>query len=214
MVNKEKRLMRGRFITFEGPDGGGKSTQIRLLSEWLRYTKGYDVLVTREPGGCTIAEEIRETILDIRHEEMMPITEAMLYASARAQHVQEVILPALNKGTTVICDRFVDSSIAYQGYGRELGAELIEKINEPALDGLTPDLTFYCRVEANIARQRVWRRAVPDRIESEKDDFQARVLKGFDDLVKQYPDRIFLVDASNDIEGVYHDIIRRAEEIF
>ena len=117
--------MKGYFITFEGPDGSGKTTQINLLKEYL-VNKGHDVIVTREPGGTPISEAIRNIILDTRHKEMNAITEMLLYAAARAQHVAQLIKPALDQGKIVLCDRFVDSSVAYQGVGRNLGIEMIE----------------------------------------------------------------------------------------
>ncbi|NLT17743.1 MAG: dTMP kinase [Clostridiales bacterium] len=198
--------MRGLFITFEGPDGGGKSTQIRLLNEWLT-ARGHEVLVTREPGGCKVAEEIRGLILDIRHTSMTPVTEALLYAAARAQHVEEVIAPALEAGKTVICDRFLDSSLAYQGAGRKLGFTTVADMNRHATHGLVPEITFLCRINTELSRLRVWGRSVPDRLESEKTDFQDRVLRGFDELARRYPERIKEIDAGRDIQVVYDEII-------
>lgn len=198
--------MRGLFITFEGPDGSGKSTQIRLLSEWLSG-RGHEVVVTREPGGCKVAEEIREVILDIRHTDMTPVTEALLYAAARAQHVHEVILPALEKGKTVICDRFLDSSMAYQGAGRGLGMEMVADMNRHAVEELEPAITFLCRIHPELSRLRVWGRSVPDRMESEKDEFQTRVMQGFDELARLFPGRIRQIDAGRDIEVVYDEIV-------
>ncbi len=198
--------MRGLFITFEGPDGGGKSTQIRLLNEWLTAC-GHEVLVTREPGGCKVAEEIRGLILDIRHTSMTPVTEALLYAAARAQHVEEVIAPALEAGKTVICDRFLDSSLAYQGAGRKLGFTTVADMNRHATHGLVPEITFLCRINTELSRLRVWGRSVPDRLESEKTDFQDRVLRGFDELARRYPERIKEIDAGRDIQVVYDEII-------
>ena len=121
--------MKGYFITFEGPDGSGKTTQINLLKEYL-VNKGHDVIVTREPGGTPISEAIRNIILDTRHKEMNAITEMLLYAAARAQHVAQLIKPALDQGKIVLCDRFVDSSVAYQGVGRNLGIEIVEEITK------------------------------------------------------------------------------------
>ncbi|MBO8433846.1 MAG: dTMP kinase, partial [Tyzzerella sp.] len=134
--------MKGLFITIEGTDGAGKSTQIELLKKYLE-DRGKDVLVTREPGGTPISEKIRDIILDRENSEMSSITEALLYASSRAQHVSEKIKPALAEGKIVICDRFVDSSIAYQSVARGLSTKLIEDINKYAVDGLTPDITLY-----------------------------------------------------------------------
>lgn len=198
--------MKGLFITFEGPDGGGKSTQIRLLNEWLT-AQGHEVVVTREPGGCKVSEAIRELILDIRHTSMTPVTEALLYAASRAQHVEEVIAPALEEGKTVICDRFLDSSLAYQGAGRDLGFETVADMNRHATHGLVPEITFLCRINPELARLRVWGRSVPDRLESEKTEFQARVLQGFDELAGRDPERIREIDAGRDIQVVYDEII-------
>ena len=134
--------MRGYFITFEGPDGAGKTTQIDLLRKYL-LDKGLDVVVTREPGGTPISEAIRGIILDTDHSEMDPITEMYLYAASRAQHVGQLIAPALRQGKIVLCDRFVDSSIAYQGAGRGLGMKMVEEINRAALQGIMPDITLF-----------------------------------------------------------------------
>ena len=144
--------MKGIFISFEGADASGKSTQIRLLREWLE-SKGIEPLVTREPGGTAIGEKIRAILLDRENGEMLPLTEALLYAASRAQHVGQVIRPALKEGRVVITDRFVDSSIAYQGYGRGLG-EVAEIINTPAVDGVLPDLTILLVVDPEDMRRR------------------------------------------------------------
>ena len=134
--------MKGKFITVEGTDGSGKSTQLKLLMDYLG-TKNCDVVFTREPGGTEISEKIRDVILDINNKEMTDMTEALLYAAARAQHVQQKIIPAINEGKVVICDRFVDSSIAYQGAARGLGTDNIMQINSFALNGIMPDLTLF-----------------------------------------------------------------------
>ena len=131
----------GWFITMEGPDGSGKTTQIQLLEQVLK-SQGYKVWVTREPGGTLIGEQIRKIILDVDNEEMDPMTEAILYAAARAQHVKQLIEPALDQGMIVLCDRFLDSSVAYQGVARGLGMDTIEGINQYATGGLVPDITF------------------------------------------------------------------------
>ena len=134
--------MRGKFITIEGTDGSGKSTQIGLLMDYLNK-KGVDVLFTREPGGTPIGEKIREIILDVNNREMAPETEALLYAASRSQHVREKIIPAVEAGKIVICDRFVDSSLAYQGAARGMGMETIMEMNRAALWGIMPDLTVF-----------------------------------------------------------------------
>ena len=134
--------MKGLFITVEGTDGAGKSTQIQLLTDYLK-SKGRNVILKREPGGTEISEKIRELILDVNNKEMSDVAEALLYAASRAQLVQQVIKPALVKGEVVICDRFVDSSIVYQGIARGLGKNMVEEINRFAIDGIMPDITLF-----------------------------------------------------------------------
>ena len=146
------------FITFEGMDGAGKTTQIRLLQERLEKA-GERVVVTREPGGNALAEKIRALLLD-PESEMDPLTEAYLYAAARAEHVRRVILPALQRGETVLCDRYLDSSLAYQGYGRGLGEETVRRINAQAVAGCLPDRTYLLRVPEEAAARRVGARGV------------------------------------------------------
>lgn len=205
-------MNRGVFIVFEGPDGAGKSTQIRLLSEYLSR-KGYEVTVSREPGGCALAEEIRTIILDPRHEEMLPVTEVLLYAAARAQHVGEVIKPALDAGKIVICDRYVHSSFAYQGYGRELGERMVMDINQHAVLGVWPEKVFLFQVDPHLARKRMVGRAIPDRLESEKSEFHQRVLEGFTKLADEYPEVIEIVDSSADIEAVCRQICESVDAL-
>lgn len=186
--------MSGLFISFEGSDGSGKSTHIRLLAETLR-SLGHEVVVTREPGGCPIAEKIRELLLDRENEAMTPVTEALLYAAARAQHVAEVIRPALEAGTIVITDRYLDSSLAYQGVGRGLGQEAVLRINEAAVDGLWPDITFFMSVNTPEAVRRISRRE-PDRLEMAGTPLQSAVQQAFCQLAVQYPERIVTIDTT------------------
>lgn len=204
--------MKGLFITIEGTDGAGKSTQIELLTEYLSK-KGRDVLVTREPGGTPIGEKIREIILDTENSEMSDITEAMLYAASRAQHVNEKIKPALLEGKIVICDRFVDSSIAYQSSARGISRELIEDINKYAVCGITPDITLYFDItpEEGIKRKKNMHKL--DRIEKEKEDFHKRVYDGYQNLLKLYPERIKRVDASQSISYVHKQVIEYINKI-
>lgn len=204
--------MKGLFITIEGTDGAGKSTQIELLTEYLSK-KGRDVLVTREPGGTPIGEKIREIILDTENSEMSDITEAMLYAASRAQHVNEKIKPALLEGKIVICDRFVDSSIAYQSSARGISRELIEDINKYAVCGITPDITLYFDItpEEGIKRKKNMHKL--DRIEKEKEDFHKRVYDGYQNLLKLYPERIKRVDASKSISDVHKQVIEYINKI-
>jgi len=187
------------FITFEGGDGSGKSTQITKLQNTLRK-KGYDVLLTREPGGTLISEKIRQLILDKNNREMMPVAEALLYAAARAQLVSQVIRPALEEGRIVICDRFLDSSTAYQGFGRQLG-DAVNVINGFAIDGCMPDLTIFLKLDPEARRGRIGSRE-KDRIEMEPDAFHRRVAEGYRWLEEHYPERILAVDASGSIEKI------------
>lgn len=197
---------KGMFITFEGGDGSGKSTQIDILCGALEGM-GYNVLLTREPGGTEISEKVRDILLDPGNSEMGPITEMLLYAAARAQLVQEVIRPALDQGRIVICDRFLDSSIAYQAYGRDLG-DLVEEINRPAVDGCMPDITFFLKLSPEDAEARIGHRGdEKDRIEMEDDGFHNRVAEGYEALEKKYPDRIVAVDASKSVVDISVKII-------
>ncbi len=172
--------MSGLFITFEGADGSGKSTQLRFLAEYLEE-QGVAVVRTREPGGCPVAEKIREVLLD-KDNEIDAITEAMLYAAARAAHVRQVIRPALDAGSVVLCDRFIHSSLAYQGYGRELGVELVQQINAPAVAGCMPDVTLFINIPPERAFARMNEHKVHDRLESEDMAFHQRVFDGFTSL--------------------------------
>jgi len=203
--------MAGIFITFEGPDGAGKTTQVMLLERHLRQ-KGYDVLVTREPGGTPVGEEIRKLLLNRSHQDMDALTEMYLYAASRAQHVRQVIKPALDKGIVVLCDRFIDSSIAYQGFGRGLGMDVVEAVNRYALGDILPDLTIFLNIrpEEALARGRMRLKEV-DRLESEKLEFHQRVYQGFLILQERYAQRIKEVDASRSIEEVFKQVLELVE---
>lgn len=198
--------MRGKFITIEGTDGSGKSTQIELLMDYLRK-KGADVIFTREPGGTQISEKIREIILDVDNSEMTGITEALLYAAARSQHVEEKIIPALEAEKIIICDRFVDSSIAYQGAARGLGAEKIMGINEAALHGIMPDMTLFFDLSPEKGILRKKNERALDRLEKEKMDFHEKVYEGYKNLCKKYPERIKPIDADRSIDEVHSEVI-------
>ena len=199
-------IEKGLFITVEGPDGAGKSTQIEFIKKYFDE-KGLDVLYTREPGGTVISEKIRNIILDKEHTEMAPMTEAMLYAAARAQLVHQVIKPAIEAGKIVICDRFVDSSVAYQGHGRGLG-ESVWDINQHAVDGCMPELTLLLMVdsEKGIGRVKNLGSENMDRLEKEKIDFHKMVYEGYLALARKFPERIATIDASQTIEKVSEDI--------
>lgn len=190
--------MKGIFITFEGVDGCGKSTQIRLLAEYLKEEYGIEPVLTREPGGCRIAEKIREVVLDIENGEMGDRTEALLYAAARAQHIEEVIGPAVYDGNIVLCDRFIDSSLAYQGVGRGLGIECIMNINRFAMGNIMPDKTFFLDFPPHLAFERMSKKRVHDRLETQEEAFYTMLYHGFSDLAKMYPERIIRIDASGD----------------
>ncbi len=184
--------MSGLFITFEGADGCGKSTQIRFLAEHLEEN-GVSVVRTREPGGSLVAEKIRDILLDKENTEIDAMTEALLYAAARAEHVRKVIRPALESSKVVLCDRFIHSSLAYQGYGRDLGVPLVKKINEPAVDGCMPDITVFINVTPEHAFSRMNENKEHDRLESEGLAFHERVFNGFTAL--SHEPGMILIDA-------------------
>lgn len=192
-------MKKGLFITFEGGDGSGKSTQISILRDRLSEA-GCDVLLTREPGGTKISEKIRSVILDKENSEMEAVTEALLYAAARAQLVAEVIEPAIRKGIVVICDRFVDSSIAYQAYGRDLG-EAVEVINSYAIGECMPDITILLKLDPYVGRRRINARdGDRDRIELASEHFHDKVYGGYLELEKKHPQRIIGIEADRTIE--------------
>lgn len=196
-------MKKGLFITFEGPDGAGKTTQINLLKSFLEES-GYDAVLTREPGGTSIGEKIREIILDKDHVEMDYMTEALLYAASRAQHVAEVIKPTIEAGRTVICDRFMDSSIVYQGFGRKLG-DCVRIINEFAVNGCMPDITFLLKVEPSVGKCRI-KNEDQDRLELERIEYHNEVFKAYIELEKQYPERIIGIDSNRNIEEISKEI--------
>lgn len=193
--------MKGYFITLEGPDGAGKSTQIQLLKSYLDK-RGYDTLITREPGGTKIGEKIRNIILDNSHIEMDYVTEALLYAASRAQHVSEVIMPAIKEGKIVICDRFVDSSLVYQGIGRALGHS-VKVINDIAIRGCMPDITFLFKIDPEEGKKRIH---CADRLEMEGMAYHYKVYKAYLELEEKYPERIKGIDAHQKVDAIHKDI--------
>ena len=200
-------MNKGYFITFEGPDGSGKTTITKNVVDKLMKL-GYDVCLTREPGGIEIAEQIRKVILNPNNTSMDPRTEALLYAASRRQHLVEKVLPALKENKLVICDRFLDSSLAYQGSARGLGIDNILGINEFAIDGLFPDLTIYLDISAEGGIARVnSRKEEKDRLDSESIEFHKKVVEGYKKVNERFKDRIKVVDASNSIEKVSEDCL-------
>ena len=197
---------KGIFITMEGPDGSGKSTQIALLKEYLE-SEGYDVLITREPGGTTISEAIRGIILNKDYSEMSPVTEMLLYASARAQLIAEVIGPVLDKGGAVISDRFVDSSLVYQGMARGLGVDAVYEVNKQAIGKYMPDVTFMLDLPAEVGISRKKDQKELDRMEMESLDFHRKVAEGYRKLADKFPERIETIDATLPIENI-SDLIK------
>lgn len=194
---------KGLFITIEGPDGSGKSTQLKKLCSFLKKRRA-DFVFTREPGGTAVGERIREIVLDKNHPEMDDLTEAMLYAAQRTQHVMEMILPALKEGKIVICDRFVDSSLVYQGYARGLGED-VKTINDMAIKGAVPDITFLIMVDPETGRRRMKERDM-DRLEQLAEDFHERVYEGYMKLAEKEPNRFFIVDGSLSPNEVFEKI--------
>ena len=195
----------GAFLSMEGPDGSGKGTQLEKLRDTLdRY--GFEVVMTREPGGTPIGEKIREILLDRENAGMTDETEALLYAASRAQHVREVIRPAVKAGKVVLCDRFVDSSAAYQGGGRQMGIEKILQINAPAVDGTLPDLTVYLDIDHRTAMARRCAATEPDRMEMEAESFHARVEEGYHELIRRDPKRFAGVNAEGDRDSIAAEV--------
>lgn len=203
-------MKRGIFISVEGPDGSGKSTQIEQIKAFF-HDAGITPVFTREPGGCPIGERIRAIILDRNCGEMTAMTEALLYAASRAQHVEEVIKPALDAGRVVICDRFVDSSLAYQGFGRGLG-DAVAVINRYAVAGCMPDVTFLLKVDPEVGKQRI-DATQEDRLDAEKVAFHEEVYRGYLALERRYPDRIVAIDASRSIAEIQADICAKLKEV-
>lgn len=194
------------FITFEGPEGSGKTSQIYLLAEFLRE-RGSRVLTTREPGGTRIGDQIRTCLHDVANTDMTPAAEVLLYAASRAQLVRQVIQPALIAGQVVLCDRFYDSTMAYQGYGRTLNRDDLRQITQFATGGLKPDLTFLLDmdVERGLAR-RVANAAEMNRLDLEQVSFHQRVRQGYFALVQQEPNRWAVVDADRPVEIVQREL--------
>jgi dTMP kinase len=208
----------GQFITFEGVEGCGKTTQIRLLAEALRQ-KGKGVTLTREPGGCPISDKIRHILLDAENSALTPLAELLLYAAARAQHISEVIAPALDSGRVVLCDRFTDATIAYQGYGRALDLRQITQLNSMVASDYRPDLTILldCSAEAGLKRaiNRIEKNSADDatalreeRFEKESIEFHKRVREGYLSLAEKESDRFVVIDGDKGIKDTADMILK------
>lgn len=201
--------MKGYFITIEGGEGAGKTTVLQLLSQQLSE-RGYDVLLTREPGGISISEQIRNIILHPDHTEMEKRTEALLYAAARRQHLVQKVIPALQAGKIVLCDRFIDSSLAYQGYARGIGLDEVLTMNEFAIEGCMPSLTLYFDIKPEQGLKRISqnRERENNRLDREKLAFHQKVYEGYQILLDRFPERIKRVDAEQEIDLVASKALR------
>ena len=193
------------FITFEGIEGCGKSTQALMLKDFL-IKEGKNVFLTREPGGPKIAEDIREMLLSVNNKEMLPQTEVLLYMASRSQHTGEWIIPELEKGKIVISDRYYDSTFAYQGAARKIDGKLIDTIRRYATFGLVPDITFLVDLPEEIGLSRILKKDA-DRLEQESMEFHKRVREGFLDLAINEPERFIVLDGSKSIDEIHHDVI-------
>ncbi|SHH87775.1 thymidylate kinase [Clostridium collagenovorans DSM 3089] len=200
-------MKKGLFISLEGGEGSGKTSQIVAISEYLKK-HNIDHIITREPGGISISEQIREVILNKQNTTMDGRTEALLYAAARRQHLVEKVIPALNEGKVVISDRFVDASLAYQGYARGLGIDEVMEINEFAIDGYMPDLTLFLDIDPQAGLDRIAKNSQREvnRLDLEALDFHNKVREGYNILLKNYPERIKLIDASKNFDEVFEEI--------
>ncbi len=208
--------MKGIFITFEGIEGCGKSTQISLLNNYL-LSKNIPAILTREPGGTQIGEKIRELLLDVASTGMSKITELLLYAAARAQHVAEVIRPALKEGKIVLCDRYFDATAAYQGAARTISESVLQKIHEIATDNTMPHLTFLLDCPVKIGFERIHNQRGKkqfDRLEKESKDFHEKVRRAYLNLAQKEPKRFYVIDAAQKIDTAHKEIIHHVEKYF
>ena len=201
------------FITFEGIEGAGKTTQIKRLHAFL-IKKGYDSIITREPGGTKIGGHIRAILLDPKNSDMKPLTELLLYSADRAQHINEIIKPALNKNKIILCDRYFDATMVYQGVTRGINTELVKKLHEIIFNNLKPDITFLLDLSPELGLKRAWkdinngsRQNNETRFENENFDFHEKIRAGYLELAYNEPERFRIIDASKDQDRIYQDII-------
>lgn len=204
--------MLGKFITFEGSDGSGKTTILNNVEMFLKENN-IDFILTREPGGTKISEKIREILLSNDNKEMSARTEALLYAASRAQHVDELIVPNLEKGKLVITDRYVLSSLAYQGFGRELGYDEVKAINDFATDELIPDYTFFFNVDPITVLKRKRNNFVTDRLENESNSYHNKVYEGYQEIMRKNKDNLIIIDASKSIVEVTEQTLDKLRSI-
>lgn len=204
-------MKKGLFITFEGNDGSGKTTMAQLIYDRLNQ-EGYDVILTREPGGIEIAEKIRDIILDPANTAMDARCEALLYAASRRQHLAQKVIPALNDKKIVICDRFIDSSLAYQGHARGIGIDEVYELNQFAIDSYMPDLTLFFKISVEEAKKRMDARGNLNRLDQEQSDFHQKVREGYELICQKYPQRIKVIDAHPAIEIVLEDVYQNIKQ--
>ncbi len=204
-------MKKGLFITFEGNDGSGKTTMAQLIYDRLKQ-EGYDVILTREPGGIEIAEKIRDIILDPANTEMDARCEALLYAASRRQHLAQKVIPALKDKKIVICDRFIDSSLAYQGHARGIGIDEVYELNLFAIDSYMPDLTLFFKISVEEAKKRMDERGNLNRLDQEQSDFHQKVREGYELICQKYPQRIKVIDAHPAIEIVLEDVYQNIKQ--
>jgi len=205
-------MKKSLFITFEGLDGSGKTTQIKLLYDYLKE-KGLDVVTAVEPGGTAIGRKIRKILLDKYNHEMSYKAETFLFLASRAELVSKVISPALSKGRTVICDRFFDSTIVYQGIARGLGIDKILDMSLWATGGIVPDITFLLSIKADKGKKRMDSASKKrDRMELEKDNFRKKVYQGYLNITGKYKDRFVVIDGEKKIEDIFEEVKRRVEQ--
>ncbi len=207
--------MKGKFITFEGPEGSGKSTQIKMLSDYLDKA-GHECLCTREPGGPRISEIVRDVLLDSENKNMSARTELFLILASRAQHTEEVIVPALRQGKIVLCDRYTDSTLAYQSFGRGFDLDFTKKICYFATSDLKPDLTFLLDIDAETGLKRARNNApggMPDRLENEAIEFHKKVRNGFLKLAETEPERIVVLNAGESMDKIHSRIVKRVNQL-